>query len=288
MFCPKCGTKNEEGAKFCILCGNELVKSEEVSERSYGGEDNNIESEVQVESNTNVENNTSVVSSVSVESNTSTSVENKKVNKKIDFKSLIGMFIKPNESYEKNNQALSNPIMAGVLLIIPTLIMLFSTIIRNVISLVRVSRYEWGKGTIVSWEFKNILQLDFVDVVLKNFFIYLLVMVAIAGVFYIISLIFKKGMNFFKTVSIVAISFVPFAIFGYVLSPLLALIWGKLGVIFMIFAIVSMLVFIVSFINKEIDLKGDAQMMYYLVCFSVILISGYFVLIKYISSLLGL
>ena len=28
MFCGKCGTKNEEGAKFCESCGNKLEQEE--------------------------------------------------------------------------------------------------------------------------------------------------------------------------------------------------------------------------------------------------------------------
>jgi len=36
MFCPKCGTENLEGAKFCSKCGAELGVSAKPSETSVG------------------------------------------------------------------------------------------------------------------------------------------------------------------------------------------------------------------------------------------------------------
>ena len=70
-----------------------------------------------------------------------------------------------------------------------------------------------------------------------------------------------------------------------VLSPLLSNLSIHIGVVISIVSIVYLLVIFSEFINSELNLQDDKKIYFNLICYSLILLIAYFIMIKYIGSL---
>ena len=109
---------------------------------------------------------------------------------------------------------------------------------------ITVKSFDWSYGgykRIWTWEILKIL--DYLELIGKNFLIYLDVIVAVDCVlYYIASLIIKKQTNFGRLLCIFTMVVVPILICFLILSPLLSLIWAEVAMlIILICAIIQYL-----------------------------------------------
>lgn len=263
MNCKNCGTFNNEGFKYCVKCGNSL--------------------ETNVNENVVNEQPTGVVSTTSVQSQQSTKGDNILL---CILKYIISFIIKPFETYKNEEIKLENPkfglilsgIIATAMMIIKLLISMISAIFVKTLD---YSTFEYKTKI----EFAGLKELDYLNLIVKNLFIYIGIIVAIAGVYYLASLVMKKSINFIKTLSISASSIIPYVIMGMLVSPILGKIWSPLSVVATIVGVVYSIIIFVLLLSENINFdKKEVTAYFHLVCMTILGTVGYYVYIKIFTS----
>lgn len=242
MKCKECKTENKETAKFCVNCGTELKGR----------------------------------STKKVETKT---VEEKSKNEYVgmliaSLEDLKGFLLKPLESLKnKNTEDIKSTFVNGIIIcFVMMLINLFKTMINSV----RVTEFDWLKGSVEVWRWENLKDLNYFSLIFKNFFIYALIILAIAFVFYVGTLIIKKQVKYQKLVSITLISVIPFILGDMIVVDLAGLIFNQLGAIVAIISSVYSISLFTTLMNDELKLVGYQRLLFNVICFSVILCISYF------------
>lgn len=250
MKCTSCGTECKKGEKFCSKCGAVIEDS--------------------AENKSEVNNNNAGDIFLDI------------------FKYLGSIFVKPIDTYKNNKDKVSNPVFAFVLSAIVSLFMVITNLVVSIIDIMRVEKYTFGKGYETFWQFSNIKDLNFLELIFRDFFVYAIIILVIAGVFYLSSLVIKKEVNFFKSISITATSIIPFVLCVFVLSPLLTMVWSHFVVINLIGFVYSASL-LLNLYNIEISIDGNNKVYYYAVNMSILVLIAYIVIVTLFKSvLLGL
>lgn len=291
MNCPNCGTSNNVGSKFCIRCGQNLESTQISTEQSVQTTETSFQ-EVPLQSinNTSIpsENNfqANVAQSQPVNTNTTPAA---KVSFMGYFFIILAAILKPftafKEELNKFNNFKNSAMMSLVVSGVGTLINLITTMLNSVM----VKSYDWSSGGYkTTWTWDNLKEIKYLEVVGKNFLIYLGVIIAIAAVYYIASLIVKKQTNFSRLLGIAAIAVAPMLVCSLVLSPLLALIWTKLAMPITLIGTIYTVVLVYEGMNNEVLVEGNAKYYFNLVCLSILGIAAYYLYMKlFMSSISG-
>jgi len=300
MNCSNCGTFNQEGSKFCIKCGQNLISSADNNVTSVETNDvietpalNNNVTEPNIQNTNIVENQTNSTQynysqNVSTTNNTTTQ-QVAKVSFMGYFFMIIAIILKPftslKEELNKFNGFKNSAILSLIVSGTATIINLLSTMW----SAVRVKEFSWTTGNYTtSWVWDNLKNIKYIEVIGKNFLIYLGAIVAIAVIYYLGSLIVKKQTNFSRLLGISALAVTPLLICSLVLSPLLSLIWAELAMPIIVIGAIYTIVIIYEGINSEILLEGNAKYYFNLVCLSILGIAAYYLCMKvFMSSITG-
>lgn len=285
MICPNCGTENINDSKFCVKCGKELETTTSESP-IQNMPNNNIDSSL----NSNTVNNTEPSLNNAVTNNTETITNNTNMasvqnntntqkNSKISFKNYItiikSLFTKPftglKEEINKINDILSSGILALILAGIATLL----TLIKTIITTVRVTSL-WGGET--SWVWDNVSNINFVKAIGLNFLLYLGIIFAIGGLYYLASLVVKKQTTFPRTLSVAVAAIIPMYICYTLISPILSILWAPLGLVATIIGIVYSLILIYELMSEELSLLGNAKFYLNLICLGITTIIIYYII----------
>lgn len=316
MNCPNCGNVNNEGSQNCMYCGASFINNAPVNNQGnvmsadsfnsvpVQNVDPNVVNngvmyqapveQVQyqtVEQNLssapvqNVNYNAQVVNAPVVNVNTSAEQPNKQPAQNLNFINyIINAVIKPADTFEKDENNLSDPknslllalIVTGAMTIINLIVKMFSSIF---VKRIDYATYEYKTAI----DFSEILDLNYLELIFRDFFIYAGFVAFIALIFYLGSLIIKKPSNYLKMVSIAATALIPYAIGSTFIVPLLTAIWASLGSIASILITVYTVTIFIALINKEIKIeKLDNRIYFNLASISVLFYLGYFVLLKII------
>lgn len=273
MICPKCGAEIINGSSFCIKCGTDL-RNNSVTEQTVA---QNVGVNQPQVNNTYTQQ--PQVNNVYVQQ----PVNNQKSGNSF-ITMIIGYFmyffqvlISPVKAIEKNEENLSDTkhslIMSAVITVTMTIIKLISTML----SAVRVKSFSL-KGTITTkWQWENLKNVKYIEVIGKNFLIYAGIIFAIACVYYIGSLIVKKEIKFIKSVSIATSSIIPAALAILLLSPICSMIWIHLGIVVAIVGAIYSIVVLYELMNRELKLEGDMKIYFNLVCLGILVVAGFYI-----------
>lgn len=270
MKCPNCGKDVKEGAKFCVGCGASLVQNEE-------NKGDKKETSQKVEE---------VKEKVSAKMNEVKESAKKAADSdfmKVVLSSLmflVNILLKPIKVLKEKLEFYSKPqnsfILAGV-------VALATMVVRVVVSFVmaliqkQCTTSIFGKGSCLSFG-EKLKAIDWMGITLKHLLIILISMFAVAGIYYVASLIAKKTANFMRLLTITAVSFVPACAAMYLLTPIFGWINIHFGVIVTIVGFVYSLVIFFSAIKDEFKFENADKAVYFnLICVSIILIIVYFV-----------
>lgn len=291
MNCPNCGTSNNVGSKFCIRCGQSLEGTQVSTEQPIQSSET-LSQEVSSQPINNMpiqnENNfqTNVAPQQPMNSNAAPAA---KVSFMGYFFIILAVILKPftafKEELNKFNSFKNSAIMSLIVSGVGTLINLITTMLNSVM----VKSYDWSSGGYkTTWTWENLKEIKYLEVVGKNFLIYLGVIVAIAVVYYIASLIVKKQTNFSRLLGISAIAVAPMLVCSLVLSPLLALIWAELAMPITLIGAIYTIVLVYEGMNNEVLVEGNAKYYFNLACLSILGIAAYYLYMKlFMSSISG-
>lgn len=278
MICPNCGMDNIQGSSFCVKCGNKL-NTENVNNnfQQQVQEVNNVQANNQVGDpfvqNTMQQNN--YVNNVNVVTNT-----NKAMN---FFMYILMILIKPFKTFKEEEEKLTDTKNSLILSGIVVGLMLVINLIKSMITTVFTKKMDYTTfklKTVI--DFSNLKNLDWLDLLGKHLLIYAGIILAIAVVYYLASLVFKKNGNFIKLLSISATSLIPFTLVGMFASFVLGKIWSPLYIVCVIVSLIYSVLILVSLINKQFEFENnDTKIYFHLICLGVLAVAGYYLYMKY-------
>lgn len=194
-----------------------------------------------------------------------------KNNNKISVKDYISVIkaviLKPFTGLKEEINKISNILSAGILALIISGIATLLTLIKTIITTVRVSSI-WNDET--SWVWDNISNINFVKAIGLNFLIFLGVIASVAVVYYIAGLIIKKQPEFPKLLGIAVTTTLPMFICYTLISPILGMLWGLFSILATILGVVYTLILIYELMSEELSLKENTKFYLNLVCLSII------------------
>ena len=279
MKCLKCGVENENGAKFCVNCGSPLEDGTI--------NDSNIELNLTNNQMNNVQQNVNNMSNI----NNSNMLNNNNYNNIIKniaafpfVQYCINILLKPYETFKKNEENLDNTKNSIILTIIVTLLATIATLISTIITSVRVPSYNISKGYTYKWDFGQLKNIHFLNIVFKNVITYAIIIGAIALLFYLGSIVIKKNANFFKLLGISAGSMIPYILGSILLSSFFSIIWTPLGTAIATIGTIYTLIILYELINLELNLPIEQKIYFNLICFSILLVGGNFIYDRFVAS----
>lgn len=268
--CPNCGITNLANAKFCIKCGANL----EVN--------NNMNSELQ---NNNFDNGT--YNNMNNTNNVNSYNNNQVSSGKLDYvKYLLGSLLKPYDTYKNNESTLGDIKNASILTLIVVGIMTAINLFSTMISAVRHKSFFSGE---VTWNWDNLGDVEYFKVIGLDLLVYAGIIAAIAGVYYLGSLVIKKNAKFSNLIGAATTSVVPFATCSLLLSPILSMIYSPLGIATTVVGFVYTLVTLIELVNDIVVIDNkNTRIYYHLVCLSTVIIVGGFIAYKVlVNSIFG-
>lgn len=274
MKCIKCGFINNDNDIYCRQCGNALKDSS-----NYQSPNNNVNISEILTSNEKkydwVKNNLvdeSLLNKNNINKNSNgTYNQSKKTN---IFKLLISPITEINYINQNKN----------FLLIIITIISLtIGNLINTMINNIWKINVDIFTGNITrEFNIKNILNLNYINLLLKNLLIYTGLILGIIIIYYFASLIVNKRIGFKKISNIVCYSIYPFIFGVFIISTLLSLLFYDLKLILDIIFIIYTLTILSININKELDIKDNIKLYLNTICLSLTFIGTYYVYFKLI------
>ena len=195
-------------------------------------------------------------------------MKDNKVSFKDYFSVIKAIILKPFTGLKDEINKISNILSAGILALIIAAIATILTLIKTIITTVRVTSI-WNNET--SWVWDNISNINFVKA--------LGLIAAVAFVYYIGSLILKKQADFPKLLGIAVTTTLPVIICYTLISPILGMIWGLLGLLATVIGLVYTLILTYELMSEELSLKENSKFYLNLICLTIISAIIYYVII---------
>ena len=196
---------------------------------------------------------------------------------------MLSVLLKPFTTFKEELNKFSSFKNSAILSVLISGIATIVNLLKTMLSVVQVKSYSWTTGKYTTeWVWDNLGKIEYIKVIGTNFVIYLGIMVAVAGIYYLASLIIKKQTNFNKLLGISALSIVPSLICMLVLSSILGMIWSELTIPVILIGVVYTFVLLYEGINNELLLEGNIKYYVNLICIAILLIVVYYLGMKLI------
>lgn len=299
MLCIKCGTQNNDASKFCIGCGHNLLESQ-TNQTFNSVNSSNIEQPSQMNytqpsqmnydqpsAYTNYNQMQPLQTGYAQSSTQTNSYNNTSVKMSISeyFFILLAVILKPFTAFKEELNKFNGSKNSAILSIVVSGVATIVNLITSMLNAVMIKSFDFSShGYKTTWTWENLKNINYLEVIGKNFLIYLGVIFAIAVVYYIASLILKKQTNFARLLGISAMAVAPMLICSLILSPLLSLIWAGLAMPITLIGAVYTVVLLYEGINSEIELNGNVKYYFNLVCLSILGIAAYYLFMSSISG----
>lgn len=290
MICPKCGANNIDGSSFCIKCGTNLKEMPQMTQQPINNvlPQNNQVTQTTAQPVINnqqpvINNQPQTINQQPVINQNNANVNNSPLNY---LTYIINVLLKPFKTFKEEETKLCNPktslIFSAIVAVAMMIITLFKAMISSIfVKTIDYSTYEY-KTTV---DFSQLKNLDWVGLLVKNLLIFAGVIVAIALIYYIVSLIFKKSTNFIKMLSISATSLIPYIGLGMIVSPILGKIWTPLSIIATVTGAVYSLLIFINLMNEDLVFDNvDLKIYFHLICLSILGSAGYYLYMKLMVS----
>lgn len=201
----------------------------------------------------------------------------------IDY--LKDVIIKPFDKFKKEENKLKDIKNVGILGLIVVGILTFLKLISTMINVARVTSLFGGK---TSWIFDNIKHINYFKTIFENFMIYALIIGAIAGIYYLASLVIKKEIDFSRVLAVAITSFIPIGITSSILATVMSIINLYLAIAVVIIGFIYSLLILIELMNDLVPIENNTTKIYFhLVSLSILFIVVMFIYKIIISSALN-
>ena len=203
------------------------------------------------------------------------------------FNYIKNFFLNPSETFKKESDKISNVKLSFIFVAFTSLIAVLANLIKTVFTYIIVTKTylgNWETKTTIVWE--NIKDLNFIELIFKNFFIYALVIIVIASVFYLANLVIKKEMTFSKSLVIASAGIIPLILCSFIIAPILSVLYSPLAVV-SLFGIVISISLTAFLYNEELKLLGNIKLIYNTICFMILVLIVYIILTNMLTNILN-
>lgn len=281
MTCPNCGANNIDGSSFCIKCGSNLKEIQQTTPLNSTPIQN--QQTVNIEQQQPIYNQQQNNIQQPINNVQTANVSNAPLNY---LMYIIAVLLKPFKCFKEEETKLCNTKTSLILSSIIAGVMMLINLVTSMISVVFVKTMDYSTFKYkTSVDFSRLKDLDWLSLIGKNLLIYAGVIVAIALVYYIVSLIFKKSSNFIKMLSISATSLIPYIVLGMIVSPLIGKIWAPLSIFAMVIGAVYSILIFINLMNDDLVFDNvDMKIYFHLICLSILGSAGYYLYMKLMVS----
>lgn len=130
-------------------------------------------------------------------------------------------------------------------------------------------------------------ELNYLKLIFLNTLIYGAVIFALAGIVYLVGLIFNKKTSYMRLLSITSLCVIPYAAASLVIAPIFMEFSYFFGILFTLVGIVYSVVLFVNSINNELKLEGDKKVFVNAIIFFVIIFIGFMIGYFYVKAQLS-
>ena len=174
---------------------------------------------------------------------------------------VISALTKPTSTFKEKLSGFSDFKKAWQLPLITTSLFTILSVVNTIIAKIYTPAHKsfFGKEVAASWNWKKLDKFDWFQTIFSQIIAYLIPVLAITAIYYIISLIFKKKSNYFRLLTIAAVSSTPAILTTFILMPIGTIVSLNLGFIIMFagFAYSSILVY--EGFNQDIGYQNDQR-----------------------------
>lgn len=257
MKCSNCGSELNNDAKFCVKCGTAVVNEKKVKE------------EKTKKKSTKVESNSFGAMIIGC------------------LMFILNVILKPVSTLKEKIKDYSDFKVAGILLVLVSFGRMIINLLGNMISVVfvkKISSYLTGE-TKLSVNFENLKELDYLSLIFKEFFMFLIVIALVAGIYYVVALIMKKSANYFRLVTITSVSFIPLIVVGSFVSIIVGYIYAPLAIFLVCAAFIYSLLTFVNAMDDELDIDdSNLKVYFHTICLTVVVIVAYYVMSSQLNT----
>ena len=201
------------------------------------------------------------------------------------FMFILACLLKPITAIKNKIDEYADVKNAGLLLVLVSLCRTVLLLLSSIIIYVFVASKVKSVGLTIS--FDGLKYIPYFDIIVKQTIGCIIAMAVIAGVYYVVSCVMKKTVNYFKLVSITTVSFIPVHIALFIATIIGTYFSGVFAAFIFIAAFVYSIVTFIKAINDEIKLDGDMMVYFQTISLTVIFIIAYYVTTNLLSSALG-
>ncbi len=286
MTCFNCGAENVDGSSVCINCGSNLGIDPRLNINNEGIKNSeSVEQQLVEEPKINISQpiNNQVVNSQANFDQQPINITTSPLNY---LKFITAVLIKPFKYFKEEESRLCETKTSIILSLIVALGMVFIRLIETIFSTVFAKTLDPSTLTYkTTLDFGRLKNVQWGDLLGKNLLIYAGVVVGIALVYYILSLMFKKNVNFLKMLSISATSIIPYILLGMIVSPIVGKIWFPLSIVSMFAGgIYSILIFVNLIDDAVLFDNVDTKIYFHLIGLTILGCVGYYLYIKLLES----
>lgn len=239
MKCKKCGTEVASNTAFCPECGEKIVKTTKKTEK--------------------VEENNQNVEAVNISNNK-------------EMEKLKEIVTNPLKTIEKNVKNIKTPKKLCIFTIALAGVMTILNFFRVLFANVWVKQWSMQQMQyITKFDLSVIRRLNYGNLIFKQFFMYVVLLLMIAFVFYIVTLALKKDADYFDFLAVTLLAVIPNILFSHLITPILELFHANLGVISNTIGTLFTIFIFYEVLNTKISFKEkDKKMYFYVICFAII------------------
>ncbi len=277
MNCPKCGKQLNEGVKFCNGCGTAIAAPEQNVQPVQ-----NAQQPVQ-----------QPIQAKKAGSNTGSNI----IVTCLLF--MLGMLLKPAKAFKAKIKELEEPkngfIFIGLVSAVSMVVRVVFTFLFALID--RPCVTFLGKKTCTTID-ESLKAINWVDITIKHLITVIVIGLAVAGIYYLASLVAKKTTKFMRLAVISTAALIPFMVTAFILTPIFSWLFGLMklsGEIVMFIDVIGLVYSLTIFytlMKEEVNFDDkDISIYFYSLITVIIVIIAYFVLknmlVNQVSDALG-
>lgn len=188
---------------------------------------------------------------------------------------ILNVILKPMTTIKEKIKNYSDIKSAGILVGIIALGRTIINLLGTMINAIFVKNIFKDKLEI---HFEYLKNLNYFDLLIKETIGFIIIIMGVAGIYYIVSLIMKKTCSYLKLTSITAVSFVPFIIVAGLISVIINYIYAPISFFITIGAFVYSLLTFIGACNEEIKIDdSNLKIYFHSICLTVIFIVFYYI-----------
>lgn len=263
MICKKCGAENEESAKVCVKCGEEVETvdaQKEVTEE--------VKTEVKEEPKVEAKEEKKEAVKENVDKVKKVGNELYKIALTI-FAYMWRVLLKPTETISKEKDKYkdikASLVLTGTLSVVAGIMKLLIRLINCTVSSIK---YEFNTFKNVKW----------FEIFIDEFIFILVIIAALAGICYIIGLIMKKSVSFSRLLGIMATVLIPVIAISYVVAPIVTYVYTPIGIFASLLGYIYTYILLLTQLSVELELENDDKKIFLSIICTAILILVIYVL----------